>query len=161
MQPAHPRAFTLIELTVSLAIASILMLALGSTIALVSRALPTHPDRALQATDAWAALDRLCEELAVATLFSSSGSSFTLDVQDQTNDASVQKVVYTLDAGGELTREDASGPVVVATNLGTLTLTPVTAAGRVLRITILWQHTQGVTEPYLRTVECLNRPLLS
>jgi prepilin-type N-terminal cleavage/methylation domain-containing protein len=123
--PRRRRAFTIAEMSVSLAVLSILMVAMGSAIAISARALPTpsspvNADLALSA-----ALDRLGAELRYAKTIESSGATFVqFLVADRNGDSSDERIRYEwLGAGQSLTRAyNGAAPVPVSDALSNFSL---------------------------------------
>lgn len=123
---APPRAFTLLEMVVSLTIVSILMLAMGSSILLVTRALPDGGAAADETTRRQAALDQLADELRYALHFTErTSTSIGFTVADRDGDGSPEHIRYAwAGAGSPLTRtynHGSANPVIDAVAAFTLT----------------------------------------
>lgn len=104
----RPPGFTLIELTISLAIMAIIATALGSTIVLASRALDQDAGPAAAAVAARRATDRLLADLAAATGFSErTATSVTFTVPDRDGDGAPETIRYAWSgsSGDALTRQ--------------------------------------------------------
>jgi prepilin-type N-terminal cleavage/methylation domain-containing protein len=118
---SHPRrgrrAYTLVELSASLAIIGMLLVATGSAIVLASRAVPNRTSAPSRAVSAAAALEQLGAELAYATSVSEMGDAavqFTLP--DRTGDGAAEVVRWAWDAnpGAPLTRSmNGAAPAVM------------------------------------------------
>lgn len=90
-----PRGFTLIELVVSLALVSITMVAIGSTVLMASHALPKRDDPVLGTLNAARTIEQLCTEMLTAayiTEWSAHGVSFI--VPDRDGDGSMETIRY-------------------------------------------------------------------
>jgi prepilin-type N-terminal cleavage/methylation domain-containing protein len=89
-------AFTMVELTVSLAILSIVVLACGSVIVLAARALNNSTaGSGARATAARAAMDQISADLKAATGFSErTASAVTFTVPDRTGDGQPETIRY-------------------------------------------------------------------
>lgn len=97
MHAAAPsrRAFTLVELTVSLAVASLLLAALGSLMMSAARAVPTGTSPAERTIAASATLDQLTADLTMATAITQAGANtITVTVPDRTGDAVPDTIQY-------------------------------------------------------------------
>lgn len=122
-----PRAFTLIEMVVSLAIISIVFLAMGSVMVLSAHAIPDEAGDAQRAVDAADVMDQIVSELQTATSITSTlsiGVQFT--VPDRDGDGVDEKIIYVWDQtnGGALLRQYNGGTVVkVLTGLNAFNLT--------------------------------------
>jgi prepilin-type N-terminal cleavage/methylation domain-containing protein len=112
------RAFTLIEMLISLAIMAVIAAALGSTIVLASKALDQEAGPGASTVAARRATDRLLAELTGATAFSErTANAITFTVPDRDGDGSPETIRYAWSgvAGEPLTRQYNGGvPDVVA-----------------------------------------------
>lgn len=114
MSNRHPlrRGFTLLELTLSLALASVLMMAIGSAVVLASRAVPNGrggPERAVAAAQE---LDALLSDLQYAARVESrSPTSIEVLVADRNGDGADERIRYAWSgtAGSPLTRSVNGG----------------------------------------------------
>ena len=102
------RAFTMIELVVSLAVVSILLAAMGSTILLATKALPsgTAPDD--RVVDAGGALGKFTEELRAAVhITERTATAVTFTVADRSGDGVPERIRYAWSGtpGHPLTRQ--------------------------------------------------------
>ena len=113
---ARPRAaFTLIELTVSLAITSILLLAVGSAIVLAAKAIPNAQDQTNVFLTSGKAVDGLLSELQFALAFTQrTANTVEFTVADRDGDTVDETIRYEWSgtAGDPLTRQYNGGPVV-------------------------------------------------
>lgn len=101
------RGFTLIELVVSLGIVGILAMALGSTVTLSMRALPTTGGGPETQASAGRALQIIGSDVRLATAVSMPDvRTLTLTIPDQTGDAAAETVTYAWagSSGDPLTR---------------------------------------------------------
>lgn len=119
--------FSLVELAVTTAVISILLVSLGSAIVLTSHAMPTPASPGGEADyRRAAALDQMCAELRCATGFSEmTASAVTFTVADRDSDGNPEKIRYAWagSSGSPLTRSYNAGPAVsVAENLATFDL---------------------------------------
>jgi prepilin-type N-terminal cleavage/methylation domain-containing protein len=126
--PAASRlGFSLMELVVSMAVISVLLVSLGSAIVVTSRAMPapSSPGGGAEFKRA-AALDQMCAELRCATAFTEIGAtSVAFSVPDRDKDATEEKIRYawTGVSGAPLTREYNGGAkVAVADDLASFAL---------------------------------------
>lgn len=84
---SRARALTLIEMVVSLSIVSILMLAMGSSILVMARALPAKDGPAKQLSELHAALDQIADEAQYAVHVTEiSANAFAFTVADRASD---------------------------------------------------------------------------
>lgn len=114
--PGRPRrGFTLIELTVSLAILSILLVGIGSSIVLASHALPDNDSPLIKSVEAGTTLDQIATELETALIIAErSQTSLAFTVPDRDGDGISERIRYawTGIAGDPLTRQYNSQPEV-------------------------------------------------
>ncbi|MCH8210302.1 MAG: prepilin-type N-terminal cleavage/methylation domain-containing protein [Planctomycetes bacterium] len=114
--PGRPRrGFTLIELTVSLAILSILLVGIGSSIVLASHALPNNDSPLIKSVEAGTALDQIVNELETAlSIAERSQTSLTFTVPDRDGNGISERIRYawTGIAGDPLIRQYNSRPEV-------------------------------------------------
>ncbi len=119
-------AWTLAEAVVSTGVMSILMLGLGSTIIVASKAVPTRDDPAARASDTAIALQEMAADLTAATGFTAYTSrAVTFTVADRDNDGSPETISYAWSGspGDPLTRRVNGGrTVVVAPSLNSFSL---------------------------------------
>ncbi len=100
--PIRHRAFTLAEVTLSIAITSILLLGMGGALSLAVRAADTGDDGPGRATAASESLSSLNAELSVATqLPTFEEHAFTLTVPDRDADGRPERIDYTWDKPGD------------------------------------------------------------
>ena len=113
-----PRAFTLIEMLISLSVMAIIMAALGSTIVLASRALDHEAGPGAATVAARRVTDRMLAELGAATAFSErSATAVAFTVPDRDADGLPESIRYAWSgtAGAPLTRQyNDKTPDVVA-----------------------------------------------
>ena len=119
-QLRHPnprRAITLIEMTTSLVIVSVLLVATGSAIVLASRAMPDRRSGASGLLASSAALEQLNMDLTYATAVGEMGATaIEFTVPDRTGDGAGEVVRYAWDAapGSPLTRSvNGAAPAAV------------------------------------------------
>ncbi|MEL7240265.1 MAG: prepilin-type N-terminal cleavage/methylation domain-containing protein, partial [Planctomycetota bacterium] len=108
----RPRGFTLIELVTSLAITSIVVGAIGSSIMLASRALPDSSRETDRLLAMQRALGTIAADLRYATAVRMiGGTTIEMVVRDRDQDSSAEMIVYSWngDAGDPLTRTVNSG----------------------------------------------------
>jgi hypothetical protein len=130
------RAFTLAEVTLSIAITSILLLGMGGALSLAVRAVDTGDDAPARAAAASESLASLNAELAVATQISSfDAHTITLVVPDRNADGNPERIDYTWDKVGDpmLRSFNGSTPVTFIPSVQSCTplLTQRPAAQRV------------------------------
>ena len=113
---SRPRAaFTLLELTVSLAITSILLVAVGSAIVLAAKAIPNAQDQTNVFLASGKATDDLVSELQFALGFTQrTANTLEFTVADRDGDSVDETIRYEWSgtAGDPLTRQYNGGPVV-------------------------------------------------
>ena len=91
----HP-GFTLVEMVVSLAILSIVMSALMSTMLLATGAIPDTDDPALAAPDINAVMERILADATFARSVEVKTAGLVLGVNDRTGDANPDVIHYSL-----------------------------------------------------------------
>ena len=115
------RAFTLIELAISLAIMSILIVAMGSTVMLATNALPNEDDPAWYVMDASRGVGCMAEELRTAVhMTERSVHAVTFTVADRNGDGIWERIRYAWSgvAGAPVTRQYNNGsPAAVIDNV--------------------------------------------
>ncbi|MEO1584644.1 MAG: prepilin-type N-terminal cleavage/methylation domain-containing protein [Planctomycetota bacterium] len=139
----RPRGFTLIELVTSLAITSIVVGAIGSSIMLASRTLPDSSRETDRLLAMQRALGTIAADLRYATAVRMiDGTTIEMVVRDRDQDSSAEMIVYSWngDAGDPLTRTVNSGDnAAILSSLATLSFG--------------WSEKVGVAEPSHRAVE--------
>ena len=130
-----PRAYSLIELTVSLAIVSILVTAIGSLIILASKAIP-RDDGVFAASVGGAILvEELVDDAAFALAFNEvSNHAIEFTLADRTGDGNQETVRYEWSgtSGYPLTRSfNGSSPTIVLPDVRSLEFTATTRSGSV------------------------------
>jgi len=136
-RPAPRRGFTLIEAVISLAILSIIVVALGSAMLIASRAVPDADSPTQRILDAGQALECVASELCYAlSVAQPTENSLEFTVPDRTGDGAPETVRYAWSgaAGDPITRTYNGGdPVAFLDNVHwsdiALDLTPVGAGG--------------------------------
>ena len=111
----HRRAFTLIELTVSLAVTSILLVAIGSAMVLASRAVPNGKGATGAVLDAGDSLARLTSDLQHARYVAERRPhAITFTVADRDDDGSPERIRYAWSGneGDPLTRRYNEQPAI-------------------------------------------------
>ncbi len=89
------RGFTLIELVVSLAVVGILISAIGSSIVIATRSLPTSGGLAETQASTGRALLLIGEDIRLATTATiTSGRQLDLTLPDRTGDAASEAIIY-------------------------------------------------------------------
>jgi len=120
LPPRRPRAFTLAELVLSLALMTVLMGGVISALALAGRAIPT-PDDPLQAVvDATGALEQMTQDLQCAQTFPElAGRAISFTVTDRTGDGQPEGVRYSWSgaAGDPLVRSCSDGANTITTDV--------------------------------------------
>lgn len=127
------RGFTLIELVVSLSVVGILALAIGSSIIISTRTLPTADGFAEMQASAGRALTLLGDDVRLATSIAAPDvRTLTLTIPDQDGDAADETVEYQWSgsAGDSFTREfNGGGPNALLSDIIDLKFTAITTAG--------------------------------
>ncbi len=108
--PVQRTGFTLVEMVVSLAILSIVMSALMSTMLLATRTIPAADDPALMAPDVNAVMERILADAAFARTVEARSRGLVLGVTDRTGDANPDVLYYSL-------TDPASLPTTLYTSL--------------------------------------------
>src|SRR5689334_2025015 len=110
------RGFSLMELVLTTAVISIVIVALGSAIVLTSRAMPSSAASGGEAEYKRAtALEQMCAELRCATAFSEvTPTAVTFSVPDRDKDGKAEDIRYAWSGtpGGALTRQYNGGTTV-------------------------------------------------
>ncbi len=103
-----PQGFTLVEMTVSLAVLSILLIAIGSAIMLAAKTLPQQSDPSRETTSAVMTVEDMTTELQYALAFSvrsATGVEFSVAVRDGDGSRETIRFAWSGTAGDPLTRE--------------------------------------------------------
>src|SRR5581483_935801 len=125
---AAARAFTLIEMVVSLAVLSILVVVLGSALTLALKANGTGATNASDSFTAGDVADRITADLNVADNFTdrSTATAVTFTVPDRNNDGLDETIRYAL-SGTTLSRQYNGGTAVaLASNVKSFSLSYLT-----------------------------------
>lgn len=133
------RGFTLIETMVATGVSAILLLALGSTVMLASRAVPTGSEPLILNDQVERAIAMLRTDVSEAIDIHTDAEKLVLAVQDRSGDGQPEFVVYERDGKGRLTRaQNAGTPYAIATGISNAAFTLVNADGKVrsMRATI-------------------------
>lgn len=169
MTPARPSApdamkatrrfsggFTLIEMSISIALVGIVSSALMSAFLLALKAIPADNDPGITAARADAAFEFLLADAMLASTASSSGQKLTMTVPDQTGDAAAETVVYQIDSN-QLQRVMNSGdPRVLIDGVGKGSFVISAADDRAYRLTVVIVTETGQT--HRAGTEFLARP---
>lgn len=94
------RAFTLIELTMAMTIAAVLLAALGSALVLSARAMPAAGDVRESLTRATAVLERISQEAAMAVGLSGDEHTLRLALPDRDGDGNTEEMRYAWSGNG-------------------------------------------------------------
>lgn len=128
-RPDARPAFTLVELTLAMAIGSILLLALGGALMLTTSASDSGDDSAAKALQASAAAAQLSADLGVATAIpTASPTDILMTVPDRNGDGADEKIEYTWSGrpGDPLLRAyNGSTPAILVPAIQSLALTTV------------------------------------
>ncbi|MHC4581205.1 MAG: prepilin-type N-terminal cleavage/methylation domain-containing protein, partial [Planctomycetota bacterium] len=111
----HARAFTLVEVVVSISVISIIMLAMGSAVVLAMRALPDPERPAYKVNQSGQVADQIVAELQESRqIVERTSSAVTFTVADRNGDGSPEQIRYAWSesAGEPLTRQYNQGSVV-------------------------------------------------
>ena len=113
------RAFTLVELVVTMIIAAMILAAIGSTLVLASRAIPSANSPTACTIEAGTALDQFVAELESAVYISEhSQTAIAFTVADRNADGLAERIRYAWSAapGDPLTRQYNGGTVAAFVN---------------------------------------------
>jgi hypothetical protein len=116
-RPSNRRGHTFLELVISVAIASIIFLAIASAILLGSHAIPDPSSPSLSATSSSAVVNQLAGELESALyVMERSATTISFTVADRNGDGMPERIGYSWSGvpGSPLTRQYNAGPVVSA-----------------------------------------------
>ena len=114
-RPLHRRAFTLVELTVSMAVMTVLMAGLASAIVIASRAIPDDQSPVSATLEGYDIAEQIAGELFCAqTMPERTATAVTFTVADRDNDTVAETIRYawTGTPGDPLTRQYNGGTVV-------------------------------------------------
>lgn len=109
------RAFTFVEMAVTLSILSIVLVSLGSVLVVTAKALPSAPGANAATVSADAALDSFMSDIRFATSVTEDTSkAFTFTVADRTGDSTPETIRYAWSGtpGDPLTRQYNGGAAV-------------------------------------------------
>lgn len=126
------RGFTLIELVVSLSVVGILITAIGSTIVVATRSLPTSGGLAETQASTGRALMLIGEDIRLATTATiTSGRQLDLTLPDRTGDAASEAIVYSWSgtSGDPLVRSFNGVDNELVTSLSTFDVSSSTRTG--------------------------------
>jgi prepilin-type N-terminal cleavage/methylation domain-containing protein len=125
----YVRGFSLIELVAAMAITTILLAAIASTVALATKAIPQTNDAFSAPMSAGAVVDQMAGELESALLvLQQTPTSVTFTVPARNGDATPEKISYSWagPSGAPLLRQYNAGPAVsVLGSVDQFSLTPV------------------------------------
>ncbi len=133
------RGFTLIETVVAAGVSAILLLALGSTVMLASRAVPTGSEPLILNDRVERAIAMLRTDVAGAVDIQTDSGALLLAVPDRSGDGKPEFIVYALDGKGRLTRaQNAGSPHPIATGIDSAAFSLVSVDDKVaaMRATI-------------------------
>jgi prepilin-type N-terminal cleavage/methylation domain-containing protein len=158
----HPacRGFTLIETVVALAVSSVLLLALGSTVLLASRAVPSGNETVIAEAEIQRSLAVMSSDIEVATAISAT-SGLILTVPDRDGDGNPDTIEYSWNGADKMVRRTRNGageevlfgPIQ---SMNVICLKDKSTVTQVL-IVIKLNTTSGVTDRVLN-VRALNLP---
>lgn len=103
------RAFTLMETVVALAISTVLLLSLGSTVLLASRSIPTGREPFIREGQVQRSLALMVSDIEVANAVSIGTNEFVLTVADRDGDGAQETVTYSWKAGDRMVLRTRSG----------------------------------------------------
>jgi len=128
--PHHGSAFTLIETVVAVAISSVLLLKLGSTVMLASRAVPSGQEPVLTMGQIERSISLLRTDIGLALDFHAGNERILLAVPDRDNDGVPEVIEYLVNARRSLTRSQNEGAAeVLLHNIKAIDIDQVTDAG--------------------------------
>lgn len=155
------RAFTLVEMIVSLAIATVLLVSMGSVMVLASRAIPQPQSRATRALDAARALEIIADDLAYAESITA-GGRVTATVSDRNGDKQPEQVIYGLQSGTSTLVAAWEDPtlrtLVLLEDVSSFAVDLETDGAASVAVSIELTLTDMPAEPFRRRVQLVNRP---
>ncbi len=109
-QASHPRrAFTLVETVTSMAISSILLLAMGSTIVVAARAVPSGDETVIREGAVERGLAVMESDIEIATAITSGPGGIELAVPDRDGDRTPDTITYEWDKGDRMVTRYRNG----------------------------------------------------
>lgn len=175
---SYRMGFTLVELVLSMSVASVLMAGLASAMVLASRALPDPDSPLTSAVNSHQVLDEIVGDLYTAITFitrTPNEVTFTVADRDNNNAPEVIRYAWSGTLGTSLIRQYNGGTVVHLINqvsdfqLAYTLQTIVTVGEDLVETTQYFVHTVGLSllpvgetaTRFMTTVEVLNQPEVS
>ncbi len=155
------RGFSLVEMLVSLGIAAVLLLSMGSVMVLASRAVPETDNRAARSIEAARALELIADDLAYAEAVSvSTGVAFM--VADRTGDGEPELIRFGVVEGtwalAAKWSAAESGATVLVQGVSAFDVTLEQDEGASVAAELVLTLSDMPDEPFRRRVALLNRP---
>ncbi len=151
--------FTLLETVLAVSVSSVLLLALGSTVLVASRAVPTGNEALIYNAEIERALGVLRADFGEALGIQSSGFGITVAVPDRDGDGKPELIEYTITAKRVLTRSVNRGPAYDLVGPFTnMTFLPVQRDGRFTAVTITIDAPKASPTRRTVVVRILNTP---
>ncbi len=161
-RPGHrARAFTLAEMAVSLSIATVLLVSMGSVMVLASRAIPDPDSRAARAIEAARALEIIADDLAYAQTIAVA-SRINATVADRNGDKADERVKYGVDVDTDELVAVWSDPdqrtLVLLDGVATFSAQAERDGAATVAVTIEITLMDMPGEPFRRRVQLVNGP---
>ncbi|GJM18655.1 MAG: hypothetical protein DHS20C14_08680 [Phycisphaeraceae bacterium] len=152
--------FTLIEMMVSLAVSSVLLLAMGSVMVLAARAIPDQDNRGARALEAARALEMIADDVAYAEELRFD-PRMKVVVADRTGDGTQEVVMYAVDADKILTaswRDPTDRAVPLVDNVASCDFKSENDGTVLTAVTVTLTLADMPAEPFERRIALVNRP---
>ncbi len=161
MRPSNRsrRGFTLIEAAVASGVSAVLMLSLGSTVLIASRAVPTADEPLVINARVDRAVSTLRADIADAIDIRTGGDDLILAVPDRDRDGRPEAIHYSVSAEGMLTRSVNQGAAfALAGPVADASYVLAIADGRVDRVHASLKFVEAEPAQRRLVVRLLNRP---
>ena len=159
-RPHQPRsAFTLIETVVAVAISSVLLMTLGSTIVLASRAVPNGKEPVLTIAHSEYAAALLRTDIELALDFHTENETITIAVPDRDQDTIPEVIEYQVTPQRNLVRIHNRGPSEqILQGVKSLAVNETTADGRVIAVEVAIETDTELFPQRTMLIRLLNTP---
>lgn len=153
--------FTLVETVVAAGVSAVLMLALGSTVMIAARAVPTGEEAFITAARTERGIALLQSEVETAVDFYADANGIYITSADRDSDGVEEFVTYTWSGGDRMmTRTyDNGGSEALFGPLSSVTVKPAAVDGRLDTVSIVLAFSGAVPPGRTVTVRMLNQPV--